>query len=110
MTVRAGREGGSVAIAVADPGIGIPTQHLRHVFDRFCRVDRSRAALIPVVALILVAGLGMHGGWSEPGYPGRPSEWPSSMPPCSRREAGISTRAEAPSMCFISWKSVTPTP
>ena len=38
------------------------------------------AALILVVALILVAGLGPHGGWSGPGYPGRPGEWPSWMP------------------------------
>ncbi len=43
VTVRAGREGDRVAIAVADTGIGIAAEHLPHVFDRFYRVDRSRA-------------------------------------------------------------------
>lgn len=36
--------------------------------------------LILVAALIFVGGLGMHGGWSNPRYPGRPGEWPSWMP------------------------------
>lgn len=43
VTVHAGREDHGVAIAVADTGIVIPAEHLPHVFDRFYRVDRSRA-------------------------------------------------------------------
>lgn len=38
------REGGSL-LTVSDTGIGIPARHLPHLFERFYRVDPSRAKL-----------------------------------------------------------------
>lgn len=64
----------AVALGVRDFGLGIKSEHIEHVFDRFWRADPSRKRTIGGTGLGLSIALGdakLHGGtltvWSEPG-------------------------------------------
>jgi len=43
VTILSIRHGDEIHISVVDTGIGIPTEHLQHLFTRFYRVDKSRS-------------------------------------------------------------------
>lgn len=42
ITLSADRQADQVVFSVADQGLGIPTEHLEHIFERFYRVDGER--------------------------------------------------------------------
>jgi len=70
LTARAGR--GEVVLSVADRGIGIPTEHLRRVFEKFHRLRQpaSLAGVVGGTGLGLAIAKGIveaHGGavWAE---------------------------------------------
>lgn len=82
LTEQKGRE---IQITVRDTGIGIPSEHLPHVFDRFYRVDksRSRAGGGSGIGLTIAKHLvEAHGGriWVESEGAGKGSRFVFSLP------------------------------
>lgn len=90
VTVRAwsegrGSEGREVLVSIHDTGIGISAEHLPHLFERFYRVDRSRArtgggrGIGLTISKFLVEA---HGGhiWAESPGVGRGSTFTFTLP------------------------------
>ncbi|OBK52128.1 histidine kinase [Mycobacterium kubicae] len=65
ITVRVGREGAEAVVTVSDTGIGVPATEIPRLFERFHRVESSRARSTEGsgIGLALVRELvGLHGG------------------------------------------------
>jgi two-component system sensor histidine kinase BaeS len=59
----ASRADGRVTLTVTDTGVGIPEQHLPHVFDRFYKADESRSGTGSGLGLSIVKAIvERHGG------------------------------------------------
>ena len=86
VTLRASQQKNEVLVSITDTGIGIPAEHLPHLFTRFYRVDRSRSrqsgggsGIGLAVTRHLVEA---HGGciWAESPGPGQGSTFSFTLP------------------------------
>lgn len=85
VSIAASRVNGFAQITIRDTGIGIPPEHLAHIFDRFYRVDKSRSRLHGgsgiglTIAKYLVES---HGGkiWAESAGEGSGTTFTFTLP------------------------------
>jgi signal transduction histidine kinase len=76
---------GQVALSVSDTGVGIPTEHLARIFERFYRVDKSRSRALGgsgiglTIARALVEAMGGR-IWAESPGAGRGATFTFTLP------------------------------
>lgn len=74
---------GAVAVTVSDTGIGIPSEDLRRIFERFYKADRARSSPGTGLGLAIVKHLvQIHQGevWAESPGPGRGATFTVILP------------------------------
>lgn len=87
VTVTAAHVGGEVRVSIKDTGLGIPTESLPHIFDRFYRVDKSRSRGAGggsgIGLTIAKAIVEAHGGqiWAESAGEGQGSTFTFTLHP-----------------------------
>ncbi len=85
VSLTVGLEDEMLHVRVSDTGVGIPPEHLPHLFTRFYRVDksRSRAGGGSGIGLTIAKSIvESHGGyiWAESGGPGAGSTFSFTLP------------------------------
>ena len=98
--VRAWREGGEARVEVSDTGVGIPSEFLPHVFDRFRQADGSTTRQYGGLGLglaIVRALAELHGGWvvAESEGEGRGARFTFGLPCAVAAEGDGAGEAEA---------------
>jgi signal transduction histidine kinase len=97
--VRASDLGQMALIAVRDSGIGISAEHLPHVFERFYRVDKSRARQSggSGIGLAIVRHLVYAQGgeiWADSEGEGKGATFSFTLPAADVREQGTGDRGQ----------------
>ncbi len=98
INVTAVREGSHVAVSVADEGMGVPAEHLPHLFRKFTRIegdDRRNDLEGTGLGLAICKGIvEAHGGriWAESDGPGRGARFTFTIPVADEMAIGAVAR------------------